>query len=60
MAHIKTYLGNTVIGVHQIDPVGEYVPNFNGKELQRLIVDQDEKFGKDNWTSFEYVKEDAK
>jgi hypothetical protein len=59
MAHIKTYSGDTVLGVQQIDPQGDYAPNFNQDSLQKIIVKIDDKFGKDNWTSFEYIKDVA-
>jgi len=58
---IKTYLNSVEIGILKIDPKGEadYVPKFNQQSLQRIIVEIDNRFGKDNWTSFEYIKEAA-
>ena len=59
MSQIKVYLNGNLLGYHPIDPTGDYVPNFNQRTLQRIIVMIDDKFGKDNWTSFEYIKEAA-
>lgn len=58
---IKAYLNSNEIGMLKIDPTGQadYVPKFNQHTLQRIIVEIDDKFGKDNWTSFEYIKEAA-
>jgi hypothetical protein len=58
---IKIYLNSVEIGILKINPLVEedYVPKFNQHSLQRIIVEIDDKFGKDNWTSFEYIKKAA-
>ena len=61
MAQIKTYLNDNPVGTLQIDSKEQfdYVAKFNQHSLQRIILEIDNKFGKDNWTSFEYIKEAA-
>lgn len=53
---IKAYLDDQELGHMEIDPAGDYVPNFNQNAIQRVVLMCDERWGARNWTSFEYIK----